>query len=206
MTSDAVDGFEQLLQGARRAQRASDHAAAAKGFRTALERRPQNVAARVALGKALLAAGDPAAARRELFTALQYDPDQMVARRLLVDANLELGDDLEAHRWLVEYLRVVADDREAEALLDDIELRLPSASPRRTRTLGELYLEQGHAEEAARVFASLADAGHDDEELHALMERAEGVAGERRAGAERLLARLHGWRRWLDMIGAQAKG
>lgn len=206
MTPDDAPAFEDELRRAREAHAGADPAAAVAAYRRALDQRPDHIAARVALGKALLAAGDPGAARRELFTALQHDPDQMVARRLLVDANLALADDLEAHRWLVEYLRVVADDPEAEALLDDIEPRLPSASPRRTRTLGKLYLEQGHAEEAARVFASLADAGHDDEELHALMERADGVAGERCAGAERLLARLHGWRRRLDMIGAQAKG
>lgn len=205
MTFGDADALENQLRDAREAHERGELADAADAYRSALASRPEHVAARVALGRVLLAGGDATAARTELFTALQHDPDQMVARRLLVDANLALGDDLEAHRWLVEYLKVVADDEEARALLGQIEPRLRSAAPRATRTLGKLYLEQGHAEEAARVFAGLAEAGHADTELRSLAERADGAAGERRRRARLLLARLREWRRRLDMIGVHVR-
>lgn len=209
MTPADADAFENRLREAREAHRRGDLAEAVDAYRGALAECPEHIAARVALGKALLAGGDAAAARTELFTALQYDPDQMVARRLLVEANLALGDDLEAHRWLVEYLKVVADDEEARGLLAEIEPRLRGASPRATRTLGtrtlgKLYLEQGHVTEAARVFAALAEAGHDDAELQSLAVRADRAADSHRRQARRMLARLQKWQRRLDMIDAEA--
>lgn len=207
MTPTDADAFENQLREAREAHRRGDFVEAVDAYRGALAERPDHVAARVALGRVLLTGGDAAAARTELFTALQYDPDQMVARRLLADANLALGDDLEAHRWLVEYLKVVADDDQARALLSEIEPRLRGASPLATstlgtRTLGKLYLEQGHVTEAARVFVELAEAGHDDAELQSLAVRADRAADSHRRQARRMLARL---RKWQDMIDAEAR-
>ncbi len=191
---DQGETLDRLLTRARQAHRADDLDAAVDGYRRFLDERPGHVAARVALGRALLASGDAAGAREELFTALQHDPDQMVARKLLAEASIALGDDLEAHRWLVEYLGVLRDDASARLLLAEVESRLQSDdAPLQSQTLARMYLEQGHEEKALSVLNSLRDAGFDDGELSELVARADTANNRRKRNPERQLALLRSW-------------
>ncbi len=194
------------MREARRLQEAGHLDQAADSYRQALQERSEHVAARIALGKILVTLEQPAAARKQLFLALQHDPDQMVARRLLADANLMLGNHLEAHRWLSEYLRVLPEDREAQELFKTVEsqLEFPPSSAAvgpATRTLGRLYLEQGHPERAAEVLGDLTRGSADDRELDALVDAALRRHSEQTLRSKRLLLkRLGAWRRALGQM------
>jgi tetratricopeptide (TPR) repeat protein len=183
--------FPALAEALRRTGRAKD---AERVARAGLERRPDTVAGRVALGLALLDLGRETEARAELERVLERAPGHPLAARaagawtpppptpaygaLEAIGEGEIDDAFELARPDDEpaspeeavttalHLAELEGPEEAEPL-EAAETELPVS----TRTVAELLERQGHAEDAERMRASLDDADPERERVLATLER-----------------------------------
>lgn len=141
-----------------------------------LERHPANTSGRVVLGRIYHQQGKEAEATAELKKALELDPDNLMAHSLL-GAIFTGKKDYQAA--IEEYQKVLAlnpDDEEAQSSLKTAIERAASGQrqektskkealatekknvPKETTatlTMAELYLKQGHLDEAAEVYQEL---------------------------------------------------
>lgn len=127
---------ERLIDAARAHLERGDIAAAVIQLRNALQQQPDNGAARLLFGQALLAARDPVGAEKELRKALETGQEPEAVLPLLARAMFELG---ESARLVREF-----GDRQLAGAAD--------ASFR--STLGEALLQLGRRQEAAAAFSA----------------------------------------------------
>jgi tetratricopeptide (TPR) repeat protein len=195
----AIDRFDAVLRldpafpGARR-NRGLLHARqgamepAIADLRAAVAREPADTAALLALAQCYLRTGRAVAAEQAIRQALVQAPDDAAAYRLLAQALLaesraeaamaaaEAGTRLApaepAHWRILAEARLAADDRPGAIDAFEVCRRLqdpPDAAV--LWTLGQLYLQSGMTDEAARVLAAAAAASPDDaatpDRLHA---------------------------------------
>ncbi len=142
-----------------------------------LSEQPELVSGRLILARALLKAGHPEAAARQFSQVLSRDADNLVALKFLGDIRFAEGDYSGA---IALYERILEIDPECRGIKSTLERR-PSETTRTitlklkqerstaktttatssripfyTETIGDLYLQQGHARLAAEVYAALA--------------------------------------------------
>lgn len=103
---------------------------AAEVLQAGLERQPNSLSARVALGRCLVETGQAEEALETLEQVVDQDPTHMVARRLLVDVHLQRGDAVQARRHLDLYDQLQPGDPQTEELRERIQaLQLADPEP-----------------------------------------------------------------------------
>jgi predicted Zn-dependent protease len=161
--------------------------------RAGLERFPHYTTARLILAKAHVEEGGADDALHELDTILAANPRDAEAHRLAAEIQLRAGHVEEARRRLEALLDVEPDDREARYLLDLVtgNGRVPDASPLArvltddlfaTRTFAGVCLEQGLADEAARICVRILTREPEDARARTLMGQALRARMQKRRG------------------------
>ena len=174
------------------------------------------VSARVALARAYLEVGRTEESITMFSRALASDPGNLVAARSLAEIHLSRGDRIEGIKKYKLY-RALSGDRSVDEIIVKIGAELTGApeAPKETpqpqgRVLADLYLAQGHPEEALAIYEELAQADPSNSELERLRQAAaaRGSVQEPPAPLQsepalvRRQARVERLKRWLAVIQA----
>jgi tetratricopeptide (TPR) repeat protein len=173
------------------------------------------VSARVALARAYLEVGRTEESITMFSRALASDPGNLVAARSLAEIHLSRGDRIEGIKKYKLY-RALSGDRSVDEIIVKIGAELtgspeaPKEPPPQGRVLADLYMAQGHPEEAQAIYEELAQADPSDAELERLRQAAaaRGSVQEPPAPLQsepdltRRQARVERLKRWLAVIQA----
>lgn len=159
---------------------------AAKVCAEGVRRNPGDLSARALLGRVYYDMNLIEESRAAMEYVLERAPDNLMARRLLAEIHLQQGNleaALERYRALLAFK---PDDQDAGAKIEDIERRLEGRpvdvdldgeeSPHgvlATPTLAEIYLQQGHAVKAARLYREILRGDPANEEARARLAQIE---------------------------------
>ena len=156
-------------------RKAGDSQQAIAICRAHLAQQPRHMSGHVVYGQALYDAGRTEEARVVFEQALALDPENVIVLRHLGDIARRSGDVQVARDWYSRALDLDPQDSEIAAYVAELtepltsgteEAELPVTSENKppiiTRTLAELYLQQGHLDSALEIYRQLAVREPDD--------------------------------------------
>ena len=170
---------------------------------------PHDLRARVILGLSYLRTGELERAEYELFKAKEMLEINTVTYQALAELYDEKGDfeQSEQYRQLFEAIHP-AEKIEAEVESDQTELRpvdeeiVEEDKEVATITMAELYEQQGHLDEAAKVYRSILETSPETEGIEPKLAELERRIAEAQLGRT-LLSILESWQSDLQERGAQ---